>query len=253
MPDYTQLLAERQASIASDARRVAQLRKRFGTWIDKYRGGMPAEWLASIIKFESDGVVDEKGDQRQGEYGLLQIAADVPVKFGLPSSARLDPESNIAIGVLEYSLESALWALRHPGLVRAGTRDAWMLARLSFAVGRYGSYRLADAAGVHTPGDVYGDIARYVAANGGMQLGSQSPEKVRFRTLAIPLQWKVAETAAGGALAPGMPQLIPAPPTGPYKVPTNVASYFVRPAGAFTIILLAAAVAGAYLYVRRRQ
>lgn len=213
---------------------------------------MPAEWLAAIITHESNGNVSEPGDPEQGEYGLLQITQSKPGEFGLPADSRFDPETNIAIGVLEYSTEAALWALRHPDLVVPGSRDAWLLARLSFAVGRSGSYRLADAAGVHTRGDVYGDIQRWVAENGGIPLGRQSADVVWFRTLAIPVQWQTAEAAAGHALSAGPPTLIPAPPGGQYSLPAKVAGLFRRAASPFLFLLLAGALVGGYLYLRRR-
>jgi hypothetical protein len=250
--DYTALLAQRQASVDSDANRCVQILAKYRDVIDTYHGGMPPAWLAAIIMFESDGNATLVGDPSLGEYGLMQIAASTPATFGLPADTRYDVAGNVCVGVLEYSMEAALWVKEYPGLVQPGTADCWMLARLSFAVGRGGSRGLAKAASVSTPGDVYGDIARYVAANGGIALGSQSAAKVWFRVLAIPLQWKVAEVANGGSLYAGPPTIIPAPPSGPYLLPASVAGLFSEPASIATMVVAVGLAAAIYYLYKRR-
>jgi hypothetical protein len=202
---------------------------------------------------ESNGNPGAPGDAGLGEVGLYQIAAYVPPLFGLPAAARNDPESNVAIAVLEYSLEAALWATRYPSLVRLGTADSWKLARLSFAVGRGGSYQLADLAnGLHylQPGDVFGGILRYVAANGAPALGSQSSSKVVARVASIPDQWAIGEAVEWGS--PGYPTLIPNPPAGAYTIPAAVRPLFVSPIPGVVLVLGAAAGLVYYLLWSRR-
>jgi hypothetical protein len=252
--DYATLLQQKNspANMASDANRVGQLLDKYGSWIDKYRGGMPKTWMGTIMLWESDGNAGLVGDASLGEFGLYQVASYVPPLFGLPSSARLDPESNVAIASLEYATEAIRWFLRYPNLVVLGTPDSWKLARLTFAVGRAGGYQLADMARPTNQGHVFDDIKAYVAASGGVQLGGQSPDKVWFRVMSLDTQWKIAEIAAGGSLSPGNPELIPNPlPTGSYSIPVDLLPYFSKPV---PLLLIAAAGAlGALVYIRTRR
>lgn len=254
MTDYAALLRQKAstAAMASDAKRARELLAKYGPWIDKYRGGMPREWSAVIMAHESDGQPNLAGDASLGEHGLYQIASYVPPLFGLPASARLDPETNVAIASLEYSMEAIKWLLRYPHLVELGTADAWKLARLSFAVGRAGSYQLADLAKPTQRGNVFGAIKNYVAQHGGVQLGSQAADKVWFRVMNIDTQWDVAKLAAGGSMSVGSPELVPNPlPAGKYTVPADLLPHFVKPV---PIVLIAAAGAlGALVYLRSRR
>ncbi len=241
------------ASFDADVSRAKSVYQQLGPWIDRYRGGIPAGFLAAAITHESGGNFSAPGDASLGELGFLQIAAYVPPLFGYPAEARADPESNIAIGSLEYALEAVLWSLEVPQ-VMLGTPDSWKLARLTFAVGRAGSRQLAalasNALGGLTTGDVYGDIVRYVTANGGVALGSQNADKVASRVLNIERQWAIGQAVAEGASGP--PMKIPDPPAGPYVLPAAVAPYFVAPIPA-TILLLAGAGLLTYLLYKRRQ
>ncbi len=206
------------------------LLEQFRPWIDKYRGGLPAGWMASIMRHESDGNFGASGDASLGEIGYYQIAAYVPPLFGYDPSVRADPETNVALASLEYGLEAALWALEYPQ-VQIGSSDSWKLARMSFAVGRGGSRTLSTmtlaSLGALTPGNVYGDIARWVAASGGVPLGSQSAGKVQQRVMDIDRQWAVGQAASPGLSGP--PLLIPAPPAGPYSIPFAALPYFAKP------------------------
>lgn len=238
-----------------DASKVAQakaLLTKYGGWIRKYRGGLPAGALAAYMLHESGGNFGAAGDASLGEIGFYQITASTPPRFGLHPDARKDPESNVAIASLEYGHEAALWALRYPDLVRIGTPDNWMLSRLSFAVGRGGSYQLAELAkkaGYLQPGRVYDGIARYVAANGAPALGSQSSSKVAARVASVPEQWAIGEAVDGSGVGP--PAIIPNPPAGPYTIPANVRHLFVKPIPGILLVLGGAA-AFLYYLVRRR-
>lgn len=213
-----------------DVARAKALLDQYGDWINKYRGGMPAGWMASIMLHESGGNFAAPGDPSLGEVGYYQIAQYVPGLFGLADDARTDPESNVAIASLEYALEAALWKLAFPDAVKLGTGDSWRLARLAFAVGRAGSHQLATAAqaalGGLSPGAVYDDIVKYVLASGGMALGSQSATKVAQRVVDIGRQWSIGEDAGGGMVGP--PTYIPDPPAGPYVIPFEAQPYFVK-------------------------
>jgi len=238
--------------VAVDASKVAgaqALLAKFRPWFDKYRGGMTAGLMAAIMQHESGGKF-VAGDASLGEVGYFQVASYVPPLFGYPAEARNDPESNVAIASLEYALEAVKWYLRYPQYVRLGTRDSWELARLAFAIGRAGSYSLAAAAdklGYLQPGQVYAGIQKYIAANGAPALGSQSSSKVAARVASIPDQFDLAEYIDGGFTAGyGKPTIIPAPPAGPYKIPADVAPYFVEPLPG--IVLLALGAGSALLY-----
>jgi hypothetical protein len=210
--------------------------------------------MASIMLHESGGNFASAGDPTLGEVGYYQIAAYVPPLFGYPPEARNDPETNVALAVLEYELEAALWAADVPQVI-LGTADSWKLARLSFAVGRAGSRQLAAAAqaalGGLTDGDVYHDIVKYVAASGGMPLGSQSAQKVTQRVADIERQWAIGDAVAPGSL-PGPPMLIPDPPAGPYTIPPDIASYFEDQFPVLPLLLGGLAIL-IYLIARRHE
>lgn len=223
--------------------------QRLGPWIDRYHGGIPAGVLAAFITHESGGNFSAPGDASLGEVGFLQVAAYVPPLFGYPAEARMDPESNIAIGVLEYELEAVLWYLAFPQVI-LGTDDSWKLARLAFAVGRGGSHQLASMAGSPglTDGDVYHDIVRYVTQTGGVALGSQSATKVAQRVIDIDRQWAIGQAVQQGFS--GRPIKIPDPPAGPYTLPAEVAPYF-SDRFPVTLLLAGGGLLLAYLISRR--
>lgn len=240
------------AQFDADVARAQAIYEQLGPWIDRYRGGLPAGVVASFILHESGGNFGAPGDPSLGELGYLQIAAYVPPIFGYDPSARADPESNIAIGSLEYALESVMWLLAFPQAVRLGSADAWKLARLAFAVGRAGSHQLAtlagNAQGGLTDGDVYGDIRRWAQATGAVGLGSQSAAKVAQRVLDIDRQWAIGQAVSGGPAGP--PTLIPDPPVGPYTLPDEVAPYFVKPLGIGVLLLVGG---GVLLYLLSKR
>jgi len=223
-----------------------------GPWIDMYHGGMPAGFLAAAIAHESGGNFNAPGDPSLGEVGYLQIAAYVPPLFGYDADARTDPESNIAIGSLEYAMEAVYWSLAFPE-VKLGTADSWKLARLAFAVGRAGSHQLATnaraALGGLTTGDVYHDIVRYVSQTGGAPLGTQSAATVAKRVIDIDRQWAIGQAVAAGLSGP--PMIIPDPPAGPYTLPADVAPFFVEPISGTMLLVLGGLALGYLLYTRR--
>lgn len=236
----------------SDVARAQAIYDQLGPWIDRYHGGLPAGVLASFILHESGGNFNAPGDASLGEVGYLQVAAYVPELFGYDADARTDPESNIAIGALEYALEAVYWATQVPE-VMLGTADNWKLARLSFAVGRAGSRQLATAAraalGGLTTGDVYHDIVRYVTTAGGMPLGSQSATTVAQRVVDIDRQWAIGQAVSSAS--PGPPMYIPDPPAGPYTIPADADPYFVQPISGTMLLIGGLAILAYLLYTRR--
>jgi hypothetical protein len=223
-----------------------------GGWIDTYRGGVPRGFAGVIVVHESGGNFASPGDPSLGEVGYFQVAAYVPQMFGMDVSATQDPETNVCVGLLEYQYEAVLWNLFSGGLVSLGSGDSYRLARLTFAIGRGGARALAMSAGMRTSDDVYGDISRYVAANGAPSLGGVSAAKVGQRTLDIANQWNSADLVQGGN-SPGGPTLVPQPPMGPYTIPADAAPYFSEPIGGSAILLGAAIGLGAYLLASRSR
>jgi hypothetical protein len=239
------------ANFDGDVARAGALLDTFSDWINRYRGGMPAGWMASIMLHESGGNFGAPGDPSLGEIGYYQIASYVPALFGYDADARADPETNVALASLEYALEAVLWAIDVPQ-VQLGTADSWKLARLSFAVGRAGSRTLAalaaNAGGLDS-GNVYNSIVRFVLANGGVPLGSQSAAKVAARVIDIDRQWAIGQAVSGGLVGP--PTIIPDPPAGPYTLPPGTEDYFVTPFPVTILLLGGLAILG-YLIMRRK-
>lgn len=239
------------AAFDADVASASALLDQYGDWINRYRGGLPAGWMASIMLHESGGNFAAPGDPSLGELGYYQIASYVPPLFGYDPSARADPETNVALASLEYALEAVYWSLAFPE-VRLGTADAWKLARLAFAVGRAGSHQLASMAqaslGGLTTGDVYHDIVRYVTATGGVPLGSQSAQKVAQRVIDIDRQWAIGQAVSAGLSGP--PLLIPDPPAGPYTIPDDAAPYFTAPISG-TVLIIGGGLLLLYLLMRR--
>jgi len=244
--NYQQELATRSspAYIASAAARSKQLLAKYGAWIEKYRGGMPAGFAAQIMRWESDGNFNAPGDASLGEVGFYQIAAYVPPTLGMPADARKDPETNVFLGMMEYALEVCKWKAAFPNHVELGTADSWKLARLAFSVGAGGSQglaRLALAAYPNTPrGQLYTAIANYVRANGGKPLGSQSADQVWFRVLSIESQWEIGRQTDPWSMA-GPPTTVAPPPGRTYTIPAKYAAMFSQPVPIVAIVAIGGA------------
>lgn len=249
--DYVALLKTKTsaASMLSEVAKTKDLLIKYGAWINKYRGGIPAGWLGVIMLWESGGNFGAAGDAQLGEVGFFQIAKNIPGLFGLPAEARYDPESNVCIACLELDLEAIKLAQRYPQ-VQLGTKDSWMLAHLVFSIGRGGTYTLIDAAQPVRYGDVYGSVRDYVARTGGQQLGSQSPDKVWFRVLSLDVKWQIGRAADPFSIIGG-PQIPPNPPTGTIVIPAGTQSYWSKPLGG-TVLLLGAMAAGLGYLIHRQ-
>lgn len=251
--DY-QALFEQKASpaeIARGAARVKVLLDQYGAWIDKYRGGVPKEWAAAIMMWESDGNFAAPGDPSLGEVGYYQVAQYVPGTMGMPAESRYNPEANVMIGLTEYQLDTVKWKLAFPDHVELGTPDAYKLARLSFAVGWGGATGLAKnaiAGGYKSFGDgLYDAIVKYANATGGIPLGSQSASQVWFRVVSIDPQWRTADAASTLGMTVGPPTLPPDPPGFTYQIPMPYALYFQKPVSP---LVVAVAILGAVVLWR---
>lgn len=243
--NYEYVRKSSPAERASTAKRGKQLLAQYGTQINKYRGGMPAGFAAAIMAIESNGNPNLVGDVSLGEHGLYQVAAYIPPIFGFKAEARLNPEDNIFLGMMEYQTEVVKWKLAYPALIDMGSADAWKLARLTFAIGGTARTVLAPLAKPTEFGKVYDAIYNYVERNGGVPLGSQSAEKVKYRVKMIQVQWEIGQAVAAGA--PTVPLFVPNPPAGPYRLKEEWFAQFSKPAPLGLLAAIAAGVMAMYL------
>jgi hypothetical protein len=242
MTDYRAELASHTApAVIADhvARAKAIYAGPVGRWIDKYKGGFPAGYAAAAIQWESDGIATTVGDPSLGEYGFFQVTAEFPTTIGLPSAARMDPETNVFLGLMEYQMEAIRQSLSNP-LVQLGTIDAWKLARLSFAIGSAGTRNLIANAHPTQRGQVFDAVRAYVD-----NLGAY--DQIWYRVHTTDVVWDI-----GVKVAPfqtwGNPTLVPDPPTGAYALPAAVASFFSKP---ISPVVIVAALGLGYLIWRR--
>lgn len=221
--DYqAQLAAETTAAVTADrvSRAKAIYASPVGAWIDKYKGGFPPGYAAAAIQWESDGIATTVGDLSLGEYGYFQVTAEFPTTIGLPSDARLDPETNVFLGLTEYQMESVRQSIANP-LVVLGTDDAWKIARLAFAIGSAGTRNLIANANPQVRGKVYDAVVAYVDALGRY-------DQIWYRVHTTQVVWDIGEQVISFQ-SWGKPMLPPAPPAGPYYITPDVAMYFGTP------------------------
>lgn len=242
-------LQDLTASIPSRAASTKTIVGQLGTWLQRYRGGMPLGFLAAICQFESGGKM-VAGDPNLGEYGFFQVAASTPTSFGYAAATRTDAEANVFFGGLEYNIEAVKMAMAD-SRVSLGTEQSWKLARLAFAIGSGGTKTLLkNSAGLGS--DPWAAIKSYMAQTGGVPLGGQSADTVFTRVHAVDIVWQVGQLAYPSS--PGIPSIPPPPPTlGP---PTVQAPILARIAGARTAQMLALAgiigLASWWFYFRKR-
>lgn len=232
--------------MSSDPKAVKSIIASLGPLLERYRGGMPLGFLAAIIQVESGGRM-VAGDASLGEFGYLQVAADVPPKFGYPASLRTTPEGNIFVGALEYAINAVALSLYDPR-IQLGSEDSWKIARLGFAIGMGGTRKLLDASR-GLGGSAWQAIKTYVDSTPGMALGSQSPAKVRDRVHLVDTVW-----ATGQAVAPGSGGLptIPPPPAGlnPPVIKPAIAAKLASARSTQILLVLAAIAGGVWFYLR---
>ncbi len=251
MTDYRAELAAHTAPavIADRVARTKAIYKTLGPWIDKYRGGMPQGFAAAAIQWESDGIATTVGDPNLGEYGYYQVTSEFPTTIGLPADARLDPETNVFLGLMDYQMAAARLHAANPAIL-LGTVDSWKLARLSFAIGAGGTQSLVAAALKWRPtygGNVFATVRDYVDAGGAQAAGSQSADLVWYRVHTVDVVWDIGQAAVPFQTW-GSPTNVPAPPYGAYAVPANLVTAFHNP---IPIVAVAALVGLGYLIWRR--
>lgn len=212
-----------QGKISSRAASAAKFYAKYGHLVTKYSGGMPIGFLCAIAQWESNGKMSSSGDISLGEVGIYQITDSAPKHFGVDPDVRRHAEGNIFLAGLEYNANANRLAKEYPNLISPGSKDQWMLARLSFAIGYGGTTKLIRLAG-RRYGAVWDDIRRYVERTGGIQLGSQSPAKIWYRVHIIALQWEIGSRVAD--MSYGQPTRVPAYKR--YRIPSRY-GYLVDP------------------------
>ena len=242
MTDYrADLAAKTQPAVMADrVKRTQAIYSQIGGWIDKYRGGMPRGFAAAAVQWESDGIATTVGDPSLGEYGYYQVTAEFPPTIGLPASTRMDPETNVFLGLLDYQIAAARLAAANKSIA-LGTADSWKLARLSFAIGYGGTQSLVAAACAwRSPayGRVYDTVVAYVDAGNAVVAGSQSADLVWYRVHTVQVVWDIGQRAFPFQTV-GPPTIVPSPPTGIYALPAAVASSFSRPLSTAVALLAA--------------
>lgn len=230
MTDYNAKLRELESTsnVLDDVKRGKALLTKYGTWLERYHGGLPVGVLAAIMLMESGGKMDAPGDVSLGEVGLYQITASFPTRVGLPAQSRYDAQTNVFLGSLEYQLGAAEAKQRWGALVALGSQDNWKLSRLAFAVGASGARRLVEAAqakGLVHQGAVFDGVRALVDSGGSFALSSGQPaDKVRYRVHAIDHNFKVGLMIRPGFFT-GPMTLPPAPGAESYQIPIELRPY----------------------------
>ncbi len=230
------------AAFTGDVARAGDLLDRYGAWIERYRGGLPAGWMASIMLHESGGNFGAPGDPSLGEIGFYQVTKYFPPEVGLPADSRFDPETNVFLGALNYQVEATRMQAHFPTLVVKGSEDQWRLARLAFAIGAGGARSLvkkALASGNVHRGHVYDAIRTMVDGGGAIAAGSQSADKVWYRVHVVDYNFRVGREVSPGFFGP--PQVIPPPSKYPrYTYPKDLLPFTGKPtSGLLTVAALA--------------
>lgn len=219
MGDYHEALEAKQRALPSLIRTANDVYARYGTLINRYRGGMPPGLLAAIIVLESSGNPNAVGDSSLGERGLLQVATQTAIDFGVSPSVRLSAEGNIALGSLEYNVEAARLSLRYPQII-PGTLDQYLCARGVFVFGRAGMRKLLDNAQPLRAGHAFDSVLSYLDRTGGIALGGSSAEKVWYRAHMIALTKQIGQ--ATGSMWASRPVVPPAPVGVVWRIPADV-------------------------------
>jgi len=205
--------------IASIPKRAARTRELIAQWpafLDRYRGGLPRGVFAAVMQMESNGHLAAKGDPRLGEVGLFQITEEFPRSLGLDPRLRYETEWNFYFAGVEYNQAAARWSRRYRSLIEDGSKDAWLLARLSFAIGDAGARNHVERAldahpDVARRDGLYAALDRLVRQGSATKAGAQSPALVAYRIgLVCPVNFEIGEIAEPGRY--GVPVKL-SPPT----------------------------------------
>jgi len=199
---------------------AAQVYEKYGAFINRYRGGMPAGFLAAIFAHESGGRENAVGDPRLGEYGLGQITASFPVTVGVDPEVRKTAEGNVFLAGLEYNITAAQLQKRYPTLIVPGTADQWMMARLVFGLGIGAVTKLVALVQPRSRGRMYAEIQNYMHDHPNTTVSGYPPGKVLVRVDSVTTLWN-----EGARIAPanvGVPEKVPAPAGLTYGLPRGI-------------------------------
>jgi hypothetical protein len=246
MTQWESQLASKVAAIPSLARTAASFQTTHGGLLQKYRGGMPATFLAAIAAIESSGRM-VAGDTSLGEYGFFQVAAQTERDFGVPSGLRLGPEGNIFLAALEYNVEALRLALKYPTYVKSGSKGQWQLARLVFAIGRHGAdvcIRAAIDGGYMGVGEGFAGVVRWADKTGAVGIGGTEAGKIWYRIKLVEIAQAVADRIGGGGA--GEPVQVPAPPGVTYGLPKDVGGRLPAAAAAGGVLLVVVVLGALY-------
>lgn len=198
---YDARAARLVASVPQRITRTRALIAQWSTYLDRYRGGMPRGVFAAVMQMESDGRTAVRGDASLGEVGLFQITEAFPRSLGLDPQLRYRNDWNVYLAGTEYNQTAHRWHQRHPELVTNGSRDAWLLARLSFAIGDGGARSHVERALQLAPDvarrdGVYAALVQLVQRGGARKAGTQSAAKVAYRIAFVcPINFHIGEQA----------------------------------------------------------
>ena len=220
MGQWETTLANKIEDLPSIVKSAKKFNDKYSSYLQRYKGGMPRGFFAAIAAIESDGKMIE-GDPDLGEYGFFQITAKMPTDYGLKSELRKTAEGNIFLAGLEYNVEAKRLKLKYPNLIVEGTADQWKLARLVFAIGKYGVDTCIKHAKPMVPGRVFEALETWADETGAIAIGSSPAGKIRMR---IKLVSKVAWEAGKQVTyqSNGMPVKVPAPSGISYTLPKSI-------------------------------
>jgi hypothetical protein len=202
---YDARAARLVASIPRRIERTRTLIAQWSTYLDRYRGGLHRGVFAAAMQMESDGRPSAQGDASLGEAGLFQITEEFTRSHGFDPALRFRNDWNVYLAGTEYNERARKWHQRYPELIADGSRDAWLLSRLSFAIGDGGTRAHVKRALVELPdvarGDgVYAALSSLIKEGGARVAGSQSTVKVAYRiAVVVPVNFHIGEHAEPGA------------------------------------------------------
>ena len=199
---------------------AAQVYEKYGAFINRYRGGMPAGFLAAIIAHESGGRENAVGDSSLGEIGLMQITSNFPTTVGVHPDVRRTAEGNIFLGCLELNITAAQLQKRYPTLIIPGTADQWMMARLVFGLGIGAVTKLVALVQPRSRGRMYAAIQDYMHDHPNTTVSGYPPGKVLTRVDSVTTLWN-----DGAKIVPpnvGVPEKVPAPTGLTYGLPRGI-------------------------------